>query len=273
MAWLDADWRYRAALTFANHGGADEVDGTITIPQAMGKFWDNVQTDFDDVRITTANGVGLLSYGFNTSTGPTSVADRRCTIEIDGYDVAAAVSNSAADASVGAFLYWGNAAASAAATSVTITSAKTVHVELASPSGAATTYYLRCRTIGVEQAFFTHRIRKPSADVTRIYWDLSSCVLRLARSNYNSHRNEEIAYVDAVIYDEDGADTTSAMTTLNSIVIGDNYVVSMPIKAGDHEKRYSIIMTFGLIDEAGGVRIITQRATLHVQNPGIHPAI
>ena len=197
MAWLDSAWLYRTPLTFANHGGASEIDGTITIPKAMGKFWDNVQADFDDVRITSANGVGLLSYGFNTSTGPTSVADRRCTIEIDGYDVGAAVSNSDADASVGAFLYWGNTAASAAATSVTIASAKTVHVELSNASGTATVFYLKCKAIGLDQTYFSHEIRKPSSDVTLIKWDLSSCVQRLARSNQLSNRNEEIGYVEA----------------------------------------------------------------------------
>lgn len=273
MAWLDDAWNYRTPLTFANHSGATEIDGTITMPKAMGKFWENVQTDFDDVRITAADGVTLLSYGFNTSTGPTSVADRRCTIEIDGYDVGAHIGNEAVSASVGGFLYWGNTAASAAATSVTITSAKTVHVNLSSPLGTSTVFNLKCQAVGLNQQYYTHEIRKTSVTQTIMYWDVSSCVLRLARSNQKSNRNEEIAYVDALILDQDGVDTTSSMTVLNSMVICDDYIVSMPIKAGDHEKRYNVIMTFGLIDEAGGVRVFDQRATLHVQNPSLHPAI
>ena len=109
-------------------------------------------------------------------------------------------------------------------------------------------------------------------DETLIYWDLSSCMNKLSRHSQLSTRDEEIAYVKCIIYDQDGADTTSAMTVLNSIAIGKNYVVSMPIKAGDHEKRYIIIMTFGLVNSAGTMRILDQRATLLVENLGLHPS-
>ena len=73
-----------------------------------------------------------------------------------------------------------------------------------------------------------------------------------------------------IIYDQDGNDTTTAMTDLNSIAIGQNYTVSMPIKAGTHEKRYIIIMTFGLVNGAGILRVLDQRATLLVNNLALH---
>ena len=115
-------------------------------------------------------------------------------------------------------------------------------------------------------------MRKQVNDDVLIYWDLSGSVNRLVRRASTSHRDEEIAYVKSIIYDQDGNDTTAAMTTLNDIRIGHNYVVSMPIRAGTHEKRYIIIMTFGLVNSAGTMRVIDQRATLFVNNLSLHPS-
>ena len=274
MAWLDENWLYRTPLTFANHSGVNAPEGQITIPKSMGKFWSNVLSSFNDVRITAADGVTLLDWAFHG--GTPSQANRTCTIQIDDTDhnVASLYGNAVASASVGAFLYWGNSTnglASNANNSINITTTpKTVHAEVADPTSSATNFNLKCYMPSPDQLYPTHRIRKQVNDNVRIYWDLSNCVSKLKRHNQHSMRNEEIAYVQAVIYDQDGADTTSAMTVLNSITIGENYVVQMPIQAGTHEKRYIIIMTFGLVDEAGGLRVLDQRATLLVNNLGLH---
>ena len=271
MAWLDTAWKYRTPITFANNGGAGEIDGSFTIPKAMGKFWDNVQADVDDVRITAADGQTLLSYGFNTDTGPTSVADRRCTIEIEGYDVSAHITNSAASASVGGFMYWGNAAASAGATSVSISSAKTVLLELTSP-GSATEPVLLCGGVNADQTYPSHRIGKQTTETTNIWWNLRRCIQFLRRPNQRSRRNEEIAYVNFTIIDEDGVGRTGAMTVVNSITISDNYMVRTPILAGVTGTRYLLTLTVGLIDQARNVRVIDQRATLIVKDLVVHTA-
>jgi hypothetical protein len=272
MSWLGEDWLYRTPLTYANHSGLSAPEGQITIPTAMGKFWNNVLSTFNDVRVTSADGVTLLDWAFDG--GVPSKANRTCTIQIDEHDVATPYGNDASSASVGAFLYWGNYDANLisgenVSTNIT-TTPKTVSVELSDPSSANTNYRLKCYMPGPDQVNPTHRIRKQVADDVRIFWDLSDCVMKLGRRNQQSVRNEEIAYVKAIIYDQDGGDTTSAMTVLNSITIADDYVVQMPIKAGTHEKRYIIIMTFGLVDEAGGMRVLDQRATLLVNNLALH---
>lgn len=275
MGWYDADWKFRIPLTVANHSGVAAPEGQITIPKSLGKFWENVQADFDDVVVTAADGVTLLDWAFHG--GTPSQANRTATIQIDDYAVSDLYGNDAASASVGAFLYWGNdddQLASSANNSINITTTpKTVHVEVADPLSSSTAFVVPCKGIEVGQAYNHAEFRKPANETTRIYWDLSGVVMSLARPNQRSRHNEEIAYVKAIIYDEDGANTTSAMTTLNSIAIGPDYVVQMPITAGDHEKRYSIHLTAGLVDEAGGLRITDQRATLHVRNVAIHPAI
>ena len=273
MAWYDKEWLYRAPLTFANHSGVAAPDGEITIPKAMGKFWAHVQSNFNDVRITEADGVTPIDWAF--SGGTPSATNKTCTIQIDAYPVQTNYSNDAASASVGAFLYWGNDdtnLTSNANNSITISSAKTVLADLNDPNSASTNYVLKCYKPEPDQVYPTHRIRKQVNDNVKLYWDLSDCVMRLRRHSENSTRGEEIAYVKAQIFDQDGSDTTAAMTTLNSITIGENHVVQMPITAGTHEKRYIIIMTFGLVDDAGTLRVLDQRATLLVENLGLHPS-
>jgi hypothetical protein len=172
------------------------------------------------------------------------------------------------------FLYWGNDSANLADgwdNSISIgNSPKTGLIDLSNPGTSSTVYVLKCYKPAPDQEYPSHRIRKQVNDSTYIYWDLSDCVTKLKRHSELSLRDEEIAYVKAVIYDQDGSDTTTAMTDLNSIAIGQNYVVSMPIKAGTHEKRYIIIMTFGLVNSAGNMRVLDQRATLLVNNLALH---
>tara|TARA_Y100000401_G_scaffold117444_1_gene126275 strand:+ start:377 stop:1207 length:831 start_codon:yes stop_codon:yes gene_type:complete len=276
MAWFDETWPYRQPLTFANHGGVSAPEGQITIPAAFGAFWEQVQSDFKDVRITAADGVTLLDWAFHG--GTPSQANRTATIQIDqtNHDVATLYGNAAASASVGAFLYWGNEAnnlASGANNSINITTTpKAVSVDLTNPTSSTLDHIFKCYKTQPDISYPKFRIRKQVSDSIKIYWDLSGCVTKLRRNNQASVRDEEIAYVKAIIYDQDGADTTSAMTVLNDIKIGPDYVVSMPLKAGDHEKRYIIIMTFGLVNHQGDVRVFDQRATVLVNNLGLHPS-
>ena len=274
MGWYDEEWIYRAPVTVANHSGANSPEVQFTIPPAMGKFWTNVQSDFSDVRITAADGVTLLKWAFHG--GTPSQANKTATIQVDETDhnVATLYGNSAASASVGMFMYWGNDTSNLADgwdNSINITTTpKNGLIDLSAPGASSTNYVLQCYRPTPDQLYPSHRIRKQVNDQVLLYWDLSDCVGKLARHSELSTRDEEIAYVKAVIYDQDGADTTTAMTDLNSIAVGRNYVVSMPIKAGDHEKRYIIIMTFGLVNSAGSMRVLDQRATLLVNNLALH---
>ncbi|QDP65734.1 MAG: hypothetical protein GOVbin1773_29 [Prokaryotic dsDNA virus sp.] len=276
MAWLGSDWLYRQPLTIANHSGVAAPEAVLAVPAAFGKFWENVDPNFNDIRITTADGITLLNWAFD---GTPSIANRTMTIHIDdtnhNVNTLYGQSNAAQSASVGAFLYWGNDTANLASgannsTNITVNSSKTAIIDVAQPGSASGTYVLECAAPTADQLYPTHRIRKQVNDETKIYWDLSGCIESLSRESESSSRKEEIAFVKAVIYDQDGNDTTSAMTVLNSISILSDYVVQMPIKAGDHEKRYLIIMTFGIVDDLQVVRVIDQRATLIVKNLALH---
>lgn len=284
MAWFDEAWNYRIPLTFANHtvgnnAGAAAPEGQIAIPGSFGRFWDattGVLSSFNDVRVTAADGKTPLDWAFD---GTPSKTNRTCTIQIDetNHNVSNLYGSAAANASVGAWLYWGNDEnnlASGANNSINITTTpKVVSIDLTDPRTSATTFYLQINQMSVGQTYYDHEIRKGTADITRIYWDLSNLLLRFRDHNHASKRNEEIAYATCIIYDQDGADTTTAMTTKNDIKILPGGVVSMPIRGGDHEKRYAVCMTFGLVDHEGTVRVTDQKATLHVRNTGLHPAL
>ncbi|QDP65644.1 MAG: hypothetical protein GOVbin1454_38 [Prokaryotic dsDNA virus sp.] len=284
MAWLDENYLYRQPITIANNDSGQNVVGVaapeaiLSPPKTFGKFWENIQTNFNDIRITAADGITLLDYAFD---GTPSLANRTMTIQIDdtNHNVATLYgnSNAAQNASVGAFLYYGNddsnlASGANNSTNINVNTAKIATIDLTAPGSADGTYLLECSSPTADQLYPVHRIRKQVNDDTKIYWDLSPCIETLNRVNRNSIRKQEIAYVKAQIFDQDGNDTTSAMTVLNSITILKDYIVQMPIKAGDHEKRYIIIMTFGLVDETGAVRVFDQRATLLVNNLGLHPS-
>ena len=282
MAWLDENWLYRAPLTIQNHTegnvqGSATPECTLTISPRMGKFWENVLTNFNDVRITAADGVTLLDWAFDG--GTPSKTNRTCSFHIanTNHNVSTLYGSAAANANVNMFLYWGNNEsnlASGANNSVNITTntAKVVLTSMSAPGSSETTFMLPCYMPAADSDYPRHRIRKQVNDTTYIYWNLSKCLATLSQRNQKSLRNEEIAYVKAIIYDQDGADTTSAMTVLNDLVVMDGNIVEMPIKAGDHEKRYIIIMTFGLVDESGRLRVLDQRATLLVDNLGLHPS-
>ena len=278
MGWYHRDWVFRAPLTINNHSGVNEPECEFTVPPAMGKFFDQVQSDFSDVRITRADGITALDFAFTG--GTPSVANRACSIQVDNanHNVSTLYGgqSNAADAAVGAFMYWGNTDANLASgvnNSINIgNSPKVIEIDLTAPGSSSSNYVLQCYRPLPDQQYPNHRIRKQVADDVIIYWDLSSCVSKLARKSELSHRDEEIAYVRASIFDQDGADTTSAMCDQSRIMIGQNYTVAMPIRAGTHEKRYIIIMTFGLVGSSGIMRVLDQRATLLVENLGLHPS-
>ena len=278
MGWYNEAWQFRTALTINNHSGVNSPECEFTIPTALGKFWDNVLSNFNDVRITRADGVTALDFAFD---GTPSKTNKTATIQVDdtNHNVNTLYGNqgAAANASVGMFMYWGNDEQNLASgvnnsTNVTSNSAKVVDFSLAQAGSAAHDYMLNVSPAVADQVYPTHRIRKQVADDLMIYFNLSSAVSRLRRISEGSNRDEEIAYAKVQIFDQDGNDTTSAMCDLSRIAIGDDYTVAVPIRAGTHEKRYLIIMTFGLVSASGIMRVIDERATLLVNNLGLHPS-
>tara|TARA_R110002020_G_scaffold150501_7_gene327329 strand:+ start:460 stop:1290 length:831 start_codon:yes stop_codon:yes gene_type:complete len=274
MAWYHRDWKYRTPLTFGNHSGVTAPEGQITIPREMGKFWDNVNSDFDDVRVTAADGVTTLDWAF--SGGTPSVTNKSCTIQIDetNHNVGTLYGNNAGSASVGAFLYWGNTDSNLSSgqnSSINITTTpKTVHVNLNRP-GSSAGPIVRCSIPAPGQVYPDNRFGKQSGDEIAVYWDLTPVLQGLRRHSERSTRDEEIAYVTFEITDHNGVGRTGVMTPdLNSIQICEGNIVMVPIKAGTSGHRYILKLTAAVVDGAGAVRVMNFHATLVVNDLVVH---
>jgi hypothetical protein len=115
MSWYDDDKLYRVPLTVDNNSGAGTIDVTITIPADFGLFWSQVATTGHDIQITDSDGFTALTWGRQTW----DHAARSAVLQINDW------APDSADATVIAWLYFGDASPSDTATSFTVTSAKT----------------------------------------------------------------------------------------------------------------------------------------------------
>ena len=104
------------------------------MPSTYAQFWDEIQADGDDVRVTLADGVTLASYkihGFNYSNKVVNVHVNDVTVN-------------SADAAVVLWLYWNNASAADAASTFTIASEKDGYLEMGVP-GTGSHPVIPCR--------------------------------------------------------------------------------------------------------------------------------
>jgi hypothetical protein len=273
MSWYDKDWKYRAPFTLHNASTGTARDGTFTVPADMGKFWDNVQADLDDLRVTAADGRTVLTYDIASL----NYSARTVTIRIDGYDWSAkgwGLANTAgtantADSVVGGFFYWGNsAAADGAAANVSLSNAVTVGVELALP-GSGNSPKLIGKSQSKSQTVPGNVIVKQSTETTRCWWDLSRLMLYRDRPVEDSRLLEEIAWVRVTVGQVDGnniIDRTALMTTPAAITFSNFHTVQHELRAGASTATYLVTLLVGTDDGAGGTRVFDQRATLRVQD-------
>lgn len=82
-SWYDSDWSTRIPILVNTSGSSGTADVSITVPVTMSQFWDLVQSDGDDVRVTTADGYTPVTYQLGTW----SYATREAVIELDNVTV------------------------------------------------------------------------------------------------------------------------------------------------------------------------------------------
>lgn len=165
MPWYDDDYSDRYAVSVDNSAAASTVDVEIAVPSEH-PLWDIIQSDGDDIRPTAADGVTLLSYdwsGFN-------YANRTGTIRIDGLSV---------QATAGVYLVWlyvGNSSATDGSSAVTITSAVSGYLEMASPQG--TPYLARVTRPSPGSTNPQLRFQKQSAEEVHLWYDVTDILER-----------------------------------------------------------------------------------------------
>ena len=273
MSWYHADWKYRIPFMLHNATAGTARDGTFTVPADMGKFWRHVQADLDDVRVTAADGMTLLTYDVTS----VNYQNKTATIRIDGYDWSANAWGSAnatytantAGSAIQGFIYFGNTTASSAAgNSVSLSNAVTLTIDNAAP-GAAGSPVVTCEAQRIGQTLTDKTIVKQSTETTRVWWDLRKCMLyRLDREN-RSALLEEIAWVQVQCHQIDGNtthDRSSTMLNPATIATMNFHIVQHEVTAGASGGVYLLTLLVGTDDGRGGTRVIEQNCTLKVQD-------
>ena len=273
MSWFSESWKYRIPFSMLNPTAGTSRDGTITMPTDFGKFWDNVQSDFDDVRVTEADGITELD--FQIANG--NYANRAATIQIDNYDWSAkswGLANSTYTANtagsvVQGFIYFGNTSASSGqGSNLTISNAEVVGVELSSPSSAGTRV-LRPKLQRKGQTVTDLFLVKGSKETIKCWWDLNGLMARRARPEQQSTLLEEIAFVQLRIDQQDGdnlVDRTSIMIDPASVTFSNGHIVKHNLTAGASTANYLLQLLVGTDDGMAGTRVLDLRATVKVQD-------
>ena len=258
MSWMDKDWTHRAAVSVDNTTSAQTTeDVTIALPSEWPEFWGNVKSAGEDVRVTDANGVTLETYqlvSFNSTT-------RTGSIEVDNVDLTdVETSPAAAVAGVLLWVYWGNAAASAAAGSFTAAgTAKTGTIQVGTPgSGSQRVVMARPETPGSTNP--RTEVHKAASETIHLWWNLSGVLASRHIPSQGSRAFEEIHNVS---YDvETAGNPVPSMVDSASIrMVGPGWVRTT-IKAGASGTNYVALLAVELTEG----RKLDFRTTIRVKD-------
>ena len=102
--WADQAFTYRIPISIPVYtgGGATAVDVNVTVPPDWDVFWDNIQSNFYDIKIYTANGESEIDYQRGTGA---NYSTRTLTLQLDDVDIDDQSSTSLV------YLYFGDASA------------------------------------------------------------------------------------------------------------------------------------------------------------------
>ncbi len=127
MAWYDSAWSHRFPILVDKlTAGTIAVDVTAVVPPTLSDFWDNLQSNGDDIRVTDADGRTLETYDIAAGFDATL---RQCTIEVQ------TATPPVADCMFVLWAYVGNAGAASAKTPFTPSSPRTGHLSAYVPQG------------------------------------------------------------------------------------------------------------------------------------------
>jgi len=128
MSWYAETSQFRIPVAVDNNSGASTIDVTLTLPKDFGLFWANVATTGHDIKLTDSDGFTELTWQRQTWNHGTKTA----VLEIDGW------SPVDPDATVIAYLYFGEASPTDSAGSFTASGAKTGKVLAGLPPAGIT---------------------------------------------------------------------------------------------------------------------------------------
>jgi hypothetical protein len=232
MTWYDKDWNRRAAILVDNHAGSSQIDIDAALPSDWPNFWDNVQTNGEDVRVTDGAGTAL-TYQLVSFNSTTKVGN----VQVDDYSAPSST------AGVVVWIYWDNANAADAQGSFTASTPKSGYVALGQP-GSGSEYVIN----GLPEAAGVDNSRtilsKHPDEVIHVWWNLTPSLLKRRVQNEESLLLEEVDTATySVLNDQDVAqagmiDTTSVRalhpgwvrTTIQAGADDTNYVAKLTVK-------------------------------------------
>ena len=125
--WADSSFTYRIPISIPifTGGGATNVDVQVSVNPDWDAFWDNIKSNFFDIKIYTANGESAISYQRQSGA---NYAGRTLVLELDNV----AVDDQSSTSLV--YLYWGDASASSdPTTAFTVSSPKDGYIWIGRP--------------------------------------------------------------------------------------------------------------------------------------------
>lgn len=255
VSYYDDAYLYRAAITLIDDGGSDM---TITVPPDWDLFWEAIQADGDDIRVTDSDGVTLLDYQWASFT----YATRTGVIEIDD------LPGSGAEDARCVWLYFGNAAATDGAATFTASTPIDGMIHLGDPSGIVLDVI--SDPPGATEP--SQQVAKTTTGQLLIWWRIG--YLETRQAPYNGHILYEEPY--AVSADVLSSGTPQGSMTdasaLRFVYGTDGYTyVRMLVKAGSDATDYTIAVSvtsvIGSTTDDTVKRIVTGRALLRVNDP------
>jgi len=250
MSWYSAEYSYRAAV-WINLVGTTKpttIDVSFVVPSDWDLFWNTIQSDGDDVRVTDSDGLTPLDYkwaSFNYTT-------RSGTIEVDDaphVDLTGGI----------IWLYFGNSSATSGSTSFTASTPETGTIYLGDVP----------RTNVLLMGQETPRTLVPSQQVQKsvnedvyLHWRVPDLIRR--RTPYaGSLLLEEVDYIESADITTGGVSQTAmkalAQARIFEALDGRTYIrigYTGGTTSTDYTVEISVVTTFG--------RTITGRALLAV---------
>lgn len=229
MSWYDTNYTHRWPMLVDNLvASVAQIDVTMTIPEDLVGFWDSVQSDGDDIRITAADGVTELDFELRTW----NYANKSAVVLLDN------VTPPAQSCMFVVWVYWGYASAASASVPFVEASPRTGY------GYSATTGPLLGPAVESPGATRPRsRLAKKAGETVQPWVDLTG-LLQRRRVRYNGKpQQEEISYLIPSVYE----DTTlkSAMFTASRLRMVSDGLVRMHATGGTTGTDYTLRLDVG----------------------------
>ena len=262
MAWLSSTWRRRESITIVTDSTASTRDVEAVVPNGWDEFWDAIDANGYNIRVTGADGVTPIVYrwtGFNKT-------NRVGTIQLESVPTP-----TTAGRAVLIWLYFSAAAVQAdGAGAVTVTSGLTGYIERGSPVPAQT---FRVVAQPPGNTIPTRRIGKLSSVSTFVWLDFGEA-LEPASGAYNgSLAWEEPSVANVAVLDTSAAAVASMTADADMrwvtrrVGTRERIFLRLRLKAGATANRYTLVGQFQTsTPNAAPHRVIEDRIGIDVRD-------